>query len=212
MPFKINISEKSGKTYHLEVEGETLMEKKLHEKVEGKDVSGDLNGYEFEITGASDNAGFTAMKDVEGIGLKKVLLTYGKGMHKKPKGEGKKNFKPAGLRLRKTVRGNLVSPAISQINLKVLKKGEKELSDIFPDQCKSKVEEGKTEEGNNETNAVKEEVKNETPEKTNEEVKVKEKIEQKKEIVEDKKEAVKEEKSEETKEQPPEVKEKTNSE
>jgi len=142
--FKINISEKTGKTYHLEAEAKELIEKKLNDKVEGKDISPDLVGYEFEIKGASDNAGFTAMENVEGIGLKKVLLTYGKAMKKRPRKEGKKKLsknKPKGLRLRKTVRGKIISPAISQINLKVLKEGEKKLAEIFPEQCKGKIEE-----------------------------------------------------------------------
>ena len=137
MPFKINISEKSGKTYHLESESEELIGKELHNKIEGKDISGDLSGYEFEITGASDSSGFTAMKNVEGTGLKKLLLGYGKGMHKRPRKEGKKkvsNPKPKGLRMRKTVRGKVISPAIVQINLKITKEGNKKLSEIFPEQ------------------------------------------------------------------------------
>tara|TARA_Y100000034_G_scaffold46233_1_gene56858 strand:- start:10511 stop:10957 length:447 start_codon:yes stop_codon:yes gene_type:complete len=138
MPFKINISDKTGKTYHLESESEELVGKELHNKINGKDISSDLNDYEFEITGASDNSGFTLMKDVEGIGLKKVLLNYGKGMHKKPKGDKKENKKPKGLRLRKTVRGKIISQAVSQINLKVLKEGSKKLIEIFPDQNKPK--------------------------------------------------------------------------
>ena len=145
--FKINISEKSGKTYHLELEGEGLVEKELHDKIGGKDILADLEGYEFEITGASDKAGFTAMKEVEGIGLKRILLSYGKGMKKKPRKEGKKKLsknKPKGLRLRKTVRGKIISPAISQINLKIIKEGGKKLAEIFPEQCKGK--ESKTEE------------------------------------------------------------------
>ena len=140
MPFKIKISDKTGKTYHLESESEELVGKELHNKINGKDISPDLNDYEFEITGASDNSGFTLMKDVEGIGLKKVLLGYGKGMHKKPKGDKKKNKKPKGLRLRKTVRGKIISQAVSQINLKVIKDGSKKLNDIFPDQNKPKEE------------------------------------------------------------------------
>ncbi len=142
--FKINISEKTGKTYHLEAEAKELIEKKLHDKIDGKDISQDLVGYEFEITGASDKAGFTVMENVEGIGLKKVLLSYEKGMKKKPRKEGKKKLsknRPKGLRLRKTVRGKIISKAISQINLKVLKEGEKKLTDIFPEQCKLKTEE-----------------------------------------------------------------------
>ena len=148
--FKINISEKIGKTYHLEAEAKELIEKKLHDKVEGKDISPDLIGYEFEITGASDNAGFTAMENVEGIGLKKVLLNYEKAMKKKPRKEGKKKLsknRPKGLRLRKTVRGKIISSAISQINLKVLKEGEKKLAEVFPEQCKKEaIPEKKTEE------------------------------------------------------------------
>ncbi|MBA7696923.1 hypothetical protein ES703_105577 [subsurface metagenome] len=148
MPFKINISEKTGKTYHLELESEELIGKELHDKINGKDILADLEGYEFEITGASDKAGFTAMKNVEGTGLKKILLTYGKGMKKKPRKEGKKKSsknRPKGLRLRKTVRGKIISPAISQINLSVLKDGGKKLEEVFPDQCRGK-EEGKSEE------------------------------------------------------------------
>ena len=139
--FKINISEKSGKTYKLELETEELFGKELHEKIHGKEILSDLEGYDFEITGMSDKAGFTAMKEVPGVGLKKLLLTYGKAMHKKPRREGKKkvsNPKPDGLRLRRTVRGRVVSPDIVQINLKVLKHGNKSLSEVFPEQNKKK--------------------------------------------------------------------------
>ena len=137
--FKINISEKSGKTYKLEVEAEGLMEKSLHDKISGKELMPELDGYELEIAGASDKAGFTAMKGVEGIGLNRVLLTYGKAMHKRPRREGKKkvsNPKPKGLRMRKTVRGQVISPEISQVNLKVLKEGAKKLSEVFAEQNK----------------------------------------------------------------------------
>ncbi len=134
MPFKINIGTKEGKTYKLEVESEELVGKSLGETISGKDISKDFEGYEFEIRGTSDKSGFTSMEGVEGIGLKKVLLTYGKGMHKRPKREGKKkrsNYTPSGLRLRKTVRGKVISPAITQINLKLIKEGPKKLSEIF---------------------------------------------------------------------------------
>lgn len=139
MPFKINISEKSGKTYKLESESEAIVGKSLHDKFKGEEISPDLQGYELEIAGASDKSGFTAVKEVEGVGLKKVLLSYEKGMRKKPRKEGKKklsNKNPKGLRLRKTVRGKIISPAISQINIKVLKEGDKKLSEIFPEQNK----------------------------------------------------------------------------
>jgi small subunit ribosomal protein S6e len=147
--FKINISEKSGKTYKLEAEAEGLIEKSLHDKALGEEILPDLKGYEFEITGASDKAGFTAMENVEGVGLKRVLLTYGKAMHKRPRREGKKkvsNPKPKGLRMRKTVRGQVISPEIIQINLKTLKEGAKKLSEIFPEQNKAPEPEVKSEE------------------------------------------------------------------
>ena len=139
--FKINISEKSGKTYKLELENEELMGKELHNKIQGGDLNSDLTGYDLEITGMSDHAGFTAMKEVPGIGLKRLLLTYGKSMWKRPRKEGKKirsNMRPKGLRMRRTVRGRVISPDIAQINFKVIKAGSKPLAEIFPDQGKGK--------------------------------------------------------------------------
>ncbi|HLC86991.1 MAG TPA: S6e family ribosomal protein [Candidatus Nanoarchaeia archaeon] len=140
MVFKFNISEKSGKTYKLENEAPSLIGKELHDNISGSAISPDFEGYEFEITGGSDKAGFTMMENTEGISLKKVLLSYGKGMKKRPRKEGKKKRsknKPKGLRLRKTVRGKKLSEVISQVNLKVLKEGKKKLFEIFPEQNKS---------------------------------------------------------------------------
>jgi len=146
MVFKINIGTKEGKTYHFELESEELIGKKLHDVLEGKDLLPNLEGYELEISGLSDKAGFTSMKDVEGIGLRKVLLVYGKAMKKRPKREGKKKRgknRPKGLRLRKTVRGNTISNDIVQINLKILKQGSKKLSDVFEGQAQGKVKENR---------------------------------------------------------------------
>ena len=143
MAFKINISEKSGKTYKLELETEELMGKELQDKIQGRDLLPELEGYELEIAGMSDKAGFTAMKQVPGIGLKRLLLTYGKAMWRRPRKEGKKmksNMTPKGLRMRRTVRGRVISSEIVQINLKVLKYGSKQLSDVFPEQNKAKEE------------------------------------------------------------------------
>lgn len=143
MPFKINISEKSGKTYKIELESEEIIGKALGDKIDGNIILPDLSGYEFEIKGASDKSGFTAHEKVDGIGLKKLLLSYEKGMKKRPRKEGKKKrstLKPKGLRLRKTVRGKIISPVITQINLKVLKEGGKKLFEVFPDQNKTKEE------------------------------------------------------------------------
>lgn len=131
---KINIGTSEGKTYKLDLERNSLEGKELFQTVKGEDVSGDLEGYEFTITGASDNSGFPALETVEGVGLKKELLNYGKGMKKRPKYEGKKkrsDYTPKGLRLRKTVRGKVISEKISQVNLKVSREGKKPLKEIF---------------------------------------------------------------------------------
>lgn len=127
MPFKINISDK-GKAWKLEIESETILGKNVGEKFDGKDISADLSGYELEITGGSDIAGFPLSKDVDGLTLKALLLTKGWGMRDNRRG----------VRLRKTVRGKQISATTSQINLKVLKAGSKTLSEIFPEQNKPK--------------------------------------------------------------------------
>ena len=173
--FKINISEKTGKTFHIESEAEAHIEKELHDKIPGSEIAESLNGYEFEITGASDKAGFPSLEIIEGIGLKKVLLSYEKGMKRRPKKEGTKKRsknKPKGLRLRKTARGRVISQDIVQINLKILKEGAKKLSEIFPEQNKAKetkTEEQKPVEKKPEANK---EVKkaSETPKKTKKDV------------------------------------------
>ncbi len=147
MTFKINIGTKDGKTYKLEAEAPGIKGKALNDTIQGKDVSSDLEGYEFEITGASDKSGFTALESVEGTGTKRVLLNYGKGMKKRHKLEGKKKrstMKPKGLRMRKMVRGKIISDDISQINLKPVKEGKKSLKDIFESPAES--EQGSSEE------------------------------------------------------------------
>lgn len=130
MVFKINVSHK-GKTFKVESEDENLAGHSIGDRLDGKEFSADLEGYEIEITGTSDKAGFTGMANIEGPGLKKVLLGYGKGMHKKPKGERKVNRKPKGLKLRKTVRGREISLDTVQINTKVLKEGSKKFETLF---------------------------------------------------------------------------------
>jgi len=130
MVLKLNISNK-GKAYKLEVEADVLSGKKIGDIVKGEEISGDLTGYEIEITGGTDFAGFAMKKDVEGIGLKRVLLKEGWGMHKVPKGVKKKSKStPNGIRLRKTVRGNTVFDKTIQVNLSVAKEGTKKWDDL----------------------------------------------------------------------------------
>lgn len=127
--FKINVSHK-GKTVKYESGNEALVGKIINEKISGDEVSQELKGYELEITGTSDKAGFPGMSKLSGAMLKRVLLTYGWGMHKRPKGERKKSDKPSGLRLRKSVRGNEISEDTFQINIKVIKEGDNKFDSL----------------------------------------------------------------------------------
>ncbi len=139
MVFKINVSHK-GKAFKVETGDEKLVGYSIGEKLDGKEISADLEGYEIEITGTSDKSGFTGMIHIDGPNLKKALLTYGVGMHKKPKGDKKINRKPKGLRLRKTVRGREISLDTVQINTKVLKEGAKKFDSLFNVQTEDKKE------------------------------------------------------------------------
>jgi small subunit ribosomal protein S6e len=130
MAFKLNISDK-GKAYRLEIESESLLGKKIGETIEGAEIKPEFEGYSLEITGTSDKAGFPGSRDIDSPTLTKRLLTRGFGM---------KTASPHGLRLRKTLRGGIISEDIMQINFKVLKHGHKKLSELFPDQNKPKEE------------------------------------------------------------------------
>ncbi|MFH1212448.1 MAG: 30S ribosomal protein S6e [Candidatus Woesearchaeota archaeon] len=114
--FKLNIGDpKNGKTYKLEVkdaQAKPLIGKSIGESFKGELI--DLTGYEFEITGGSDNCGFPMRPDVKGSARKKVLITNGIGFH----------TKRDGLRKRRNVAGNTVFDKTSQINLRILKHGK----------------------------------------------------------------------------------------
>ncbi|MEK6800838.1 MAG: S6e family ribosomal protein [Nanoarchaeota archaeon] len=127
MPVKINIAE-NGLTYRIEMETPPLIGKSVGDKIDGRDVKQELEHYELEIAGGSDFSGFPMSQSLEGLGLKKMLFSKGWGMHDKRKG----------VRLRKTVRGKIVSEKTAQLNLKVIKAGKTPLAQIFPDQNKPK--------------------------------------------------------------------------
>ncbi len=144
MVLKLNISEK-GRTFKLEVESEALAGKSIGDVVNGEEINSDLSGYELKITGGSDFAGFPMKESVEGIGLRRVLLSKGWGMKDSRKG----------IRLRKTVRGKTIYEKTVQINLNVEKAGKKSLSEIFPEQNKAPEAEQQKEELKKELKAEK---------------------------------------------------------
>ena len=169
--WKINISEpETKKSYQLEVDQSktaTLIGKKIGEELSG-DVIG-LSGYSLKITGGTDKDGFFMHPSVEGMGRRRVLLSGPPGFHPKFKGERK----------RKTVRGNILSADIVQINVKVTKKGEKPLEEIVPVKPKEKKEEAKKEE---KTETKPEELKAKEPKEEKTETKPKKEVGPKEEV------------------------------
>jgi small subunit ribosomal protein S6e len=131
--FKFVVSDKDGRAYQIEKDQndcQTIIGKKISDRFDA-DFLG-LKGYALQITGGSDKDGFPMRRDIEGSVKKAVLLTYGVGMRNKKKG----------LRKRKTVRGNRITKDIVQINCKVVKQGEKSLSELLGKKGE-KPEEGK---------------------------------------------------------------------
>jgi small subunit ribosomal protein S6e len=172
---KFVISEpETRKAYQLDVDYTKVVG--IFGKKIGEEFNGDLiglNGYSLKITGGSDKDGFPMHPDVKGPGRKRVLLAGKPGFHPKIKGQRK----------RKIVRGDTLSDAIAQVNVKVVKRGEKPLDQIVP----TKPKEKKVEE-------VKE--KKEEPKEEKKEVKAEEEKQVKEEKAEVKKEKPKEEKVE----------------
>lgn len=125
---------KTGKSYGVEVAKDkesSLIGKKIGEKLEGGVVGAD--GYELEITGGSDLAGFPMRKDVSGPRRVGVILSQGTGYRTQGKG----------TRAKRNVRGNIISDQIMQVNAKVLSAGSKPLEELFPQAAKEKKEEKK---------------------------------------------------------------------
>lgn len=138
MVFKLNISDK-GKAWKIESSNEILIGKKIGEEIDGSDVSDTLSGYTVKITGGSDGSGFPHKPGLQGSEMKRIILSKGWGMHKRPRKGGKKiRQMPDGLRLRKTVRGQQISEKTIQINAIVTKHGSKSMQEIFPEQNKPK--------------------------------------------------------------------------
>lgn len=119
MALRIVIGSKDGKTAQKELDvalAKTLFGKKIGDAIKG-DLLG-FAGYEFAITGGSDDCGFPMRKDVAGFSRKKLLFVEGVGLHKTAQG----------IRHRRTVVGNVVSPKTTQLNCKVTKEGKEPLA------------------------------------------------------------------------------------
>ena len=119
--FKVVIGDvKSGKCHQKVVpqeETKTFYNKKIGDKIKGEVLG--LTGYEFEITGGSDNCGFPMRSDIEGNQRKRIFSTNTTGL----------KIKRKGIRKRKNFTGNTISERTAQINLKVIKYGSKGLEE-----------------------------------------------------------------------------------
>ncbi len=123
--FKFVISHK-GKSYQIEKDQKDAP---VLGKLIGEDISGDslgLAGYSLQITGGSDKDGFPMRRDLPGPRRKALMLSGGVGFHP---------MRP-GMRKKKTVRGNAISPDILQLNLKIVQRGPKSIDDAWKEQAR----------------------------------------------------------------------------
>lgn len=123
MEFKICIGDKTGSSYKVilkDQDAEKLLGLKVGDSFDGAILN--LSGYEFKITGGSDNAGFPMRKDI--MGLRRINILSGKSV-------GLKKVTCKGFRRRKTFRGNTVSDDVAELNVVATKTGSKKLEEVF---------------------------------------------------------------------------------
>ena len=136
--FKIIISDpETGKSQSVEVEESQavpLIGRKLGEVMDGTAVK--LSGYKLKITGGSDKDGFPMRPNIHGGVRVGAILSEGVGFHPSKPGERK----------RKTLRGNVITESIVQINMKIVEKPKKSKKAEKPKAEEAKAESAPTEE------------------------------------------------------------------
>ena len=129
-----------GRAFSVDISGSNynhFLGKKIGDGVDGMFVgegAQSLTGYKLEITGGSDLTGRPMRSDLDGGGVKSVLITAGVGYKGKKyvKKKGKTyRYKYDGLRRRRNLRGNVISQDTRQINLKIVEAGKRPLGVIF---------------------------------------------------------------------------------
>jgi len=121
LEFKLNIGDKTGKCHTKvirDAQANSIVGLKIGSKVDGNLIG--MPSWEFVITGGSDRDGFPHRSNIQGSGRRKYLLKGGIG-YKVPR---------KGRRVKKSVRGNVISESSYQINLKVSKEGNKSLEEL----------------------------------------------------------------------------------
>ncbi|BBN07184.1 small subunit ribosomal protein S6e [Marchantia polymorpha subsp. ruderalis] len=95
-------------------------DKRLSHEVSGDSLGDEFKGYVFKIMGGCDKQGFPMKQGVITQGRVRILMHRGTPCFR---GHGRRN----GERRRKSVRGCIVSPDLSVLNLVIVKQGEKHL-------------------------------------------------------------------------------------
>jgi small subunit ribosomal protein S6e len=115
--FKVIVSDpETGTSKAVEVEGARavpLIGKRIGETIDGSVVG--LSGHRLQITGGSDKDGFPMRPNIHGGVRVRAILSGGVGFRSKQEGE----------RRRKTLRGNVITEEIVQINMKIIEKPRK---------------------------------------------------------------------------------------
>ena len=115
--FKVIVSDPEDGTSKIveldEVRATPLIGRRIGETIDGAVV--DMPAYKLLIRGGSDTDGVPMRPNVHGGGRRKVILSSGAGFNPKRKGERK----------RKTVRGDIITDEIIQINTKIVEKPKK---------------------------------------------------------------------------------------
>lgn len=152
--FKVIISdpeEGTSKVVELEeARAVVLIGRRIGETIDGSVF--DLAGHKVQIMGGADKDGFPMRPSVHGGVRRRIVLSGGVGFN--PQSEG--------IRKRKTIRGNVITDEIVQINMKIAekpKKTKKEKETEEPKEkkkAKKKKKEAKpeTEKSENENNSV----------------------------------------------------------
>ena len=102
-----------------------IIDKKIGDEIEGSVISDVFDGYKFKITGGFDKDGFAMKNGILAQGKKKVLLTKGCSLFRYRKG-----YHRSGIRVRRLVRGCIISNDIKNVHLKIIKKGAKPIDGL----------------------------------------------------------------------------------
>lgn len=120
---QIVIGTQDGDTHQLETDENT--DQALQSLGIGDTFSGDvigLPGYELEITGGSDEDGFPMSQQFNGTGRRNVTITNGVGV---------RTTERDGERVKRQVRGRIISEDTAQVNVKVVEQGSEPIPDLL---------------------------------------------------------------------------------